>query len=285
MQTRTPLPVTRLEAETTGDRRIHLTWAQRASGAEEIRIERRSLETGWTPVALLPADQTQWTDPSLNPSTVYEYRLFHRNRHGDSDPSTVVEAETWSEGVSERTEDFAPADAKSPNRLGLWKAIDSPSPPLVWNQEEGSSRDAAAPAGFWSTGSVPIRQTRILLTENVQVDLSAPEAQVRFDMQAWATTVFSPMFQLQDGTWVIADRRYDTQRRSWKTLRFDLHNTELSWWRVDPLRRTREAEPLQNFRPEKELQSVTGLGVFIEWVINRKTISIDQFTVRGRWQP
>ncbi|GEM_PF-1121004 len=278
-----PLPLSKIEAEVIGDTQIHLNWAFRESGAEQLRIERQLGEASWQVVAELDPSLEQWQDSGLNPATEYRYRLIQVNGFGDSVPAETRSLRTWSAGVEERVEDFASAEAKGAHRLGTWRAVDSPRPHLFWSEQEGSERDAGVKAGFWATRHVPIGQTRVLLLEDIAVDLSMPEAEFRFDMKARATTVFSPMFRLKDGSWVMAARIYDTQRGSWKTLKVDLQDPELSWWRVDPETRKREQDPIPDFQAGEALKEVSGIGMFVEWVINQKTIALDQFTLRGRW--
>ena len=282
LERKTPLPPVLPRAQTMGSDAILVEWQPREAAAQQLRVE-RSVEGGdWTGVARVDPSVGQWLDQNLKESTPYRYRLVHENEFGDSQATASVEAATWSMGVQEWVEDFGPSDHPDANRLGSWRVVESPRPQLTWSSREGSERQAGVREGFYRTGHVPIRETRVLLLEDVPMDLSMPEAEVRFDIQARATTVFSPIFRLQDGSWVMAGRVYEQQKGRWKTITLDLQDPKVRWWRVNPEKRTREGNALKDFDPSVALQQVTGLGVMVEWVINQKSIALDQFTVRGR---
>ena len=54
----------------------------------ERRIERRlRLESGFTPVAMPPAEQTTWTDSGLPERTLGSYRLWAFNDAGEGGPA------------------------------------------------------------------------------------------------------------------------------------------------------------------------------------------------------
>jgi hypothetical protein len=260
-----------------------LGWSKAELGAEKIIIERKRPSADvkeWEQVAVLKGDAAKFIDRGLQPETNYEYRLLAENNAGRSEPARVSAVTTWADGFVEVVEDFAPAKANSENSLGQWTIVEANSHNLARSNEQGSSRSADAADGVLVTGYVPIRLNRAIMNEQVRVDLSGDAAQVSFDIQAQATTVFSPIFKLADGQWVMCGRTYTSSRYVWQTLTYDLHDPNLKWWLVDPKNLSRGNKELKVTR--QMLEDVRGVGIYVEWVINQKWIKIDQYHLRGQ---
>lgn len=283
LQRKEPLPVRHLQAEVRGDREVRLRWIAGQLQAGRLLLERRpEAAQDWEQVAALEPDQDVYRDAGLSPNSAYRYRVVAENAYGRAVPSNEVSLISWPEGMVERVEDFAAGEVPTAHRLGKWHAVESPEPAFAWQAEEGAESEADTKAGYWAVGSVPIAQSRVLLTEDIRMDLSEPGSQIAFDMKAQATTVFSPIFKLADGRWVMAGRSYASSRHRWHTLVFDLHHPKLGWWQVYPEGLRREQQRLEGFDPAMALQDVRGIGIFMEWVINRKFVNLDQLRVRGK---
>lgn len=283
MTRKVPLTPRRAQATVVGDTSVKLNWIESELGADRIIVQRRQVnETAqaWENIASLKADSVKFIDKGLQPKTAYEYQLLAENRAGRSESAKLNVVTTWADGFVELVEDFAPEKAKSENTLGEWTIVQASSHNIYRNNDEGSPRSADVSQGMLTTSYVPIRLNRAIMNEQIHVDLSGDAAQVSFDIQAQATTVFSPMFKLADGKWVMCGRTYTSSRHVWQTLKYDLHDPELRWWSVDPKNLRRDGKEVKVTR--KMLSDVRGVGIYVEWVINQKWIKIDQFHLRGQ---
>jgi hypothetical protein len=289
----TPLPPRHLRATAVGDRAVELSWQAAGPRAERVLVQRRAVgdaqaegsadvepeADAWQTVARLEPAATEHRDSEdMQPLTRYAYRIVTRNGSGQTPGDPAEPIRTWDPGYEQRVEDFAPAGTESPNSLGRWRVVERDGVNFSLRDRPGSNRGAAELAGHFYTHYVPIRQTRAILNEDVRADLSGESAEVSFDVQAQATTVFSPMFKLADGSWVMTGRTYQASRREWTTLRYPLHARD-RWWSVDPDSGRRSEDPT-DVTPDM-LADVRGIGVFMEWVINQKTAAVDQFHLRG----
>jgi len=280
-----PLRPTEPRAKVVADDAVALAWDRRDLGAASLVVERQPAEpadANWTTVARLEPEATAHRDRGLEPDTTYRYRLVAEAENGQrSSPAPAGAVTTWQRGYTEHVEDFAPADAEAPNRLGDWTIVDAPSPNFYRSEKEGSPRGAGVLPGQLSIGFVPIRENRAFYTDDLACDLSGGSAEISFDIRCRETTVFSPMLKLADGRWVIFGRAYVKSWHDWQTLRFGLttEGDDARWWAVDPDKRTRGGEVQVT---ASDLADVRGVGVFVEWVINKKDAAIDQFHLRAK---
>ncbi len=283
MTRKVPLTPRRPKATVVGDRAVRIQWQDMPLGAENILIQRRQVGTAdsqWSTVATLEASTSKFIDRKLEPKTGYEYQILTRNESGLSKPAELPKVVTWADGFSEWVEDFAPSKVNSENRMGDWNMIKAQSHNIDLSNQEGSQRSADAKVGMLVTGYVPIRMNRAIINEDIQVDLSGDASHVSFDIQAQATTVFSPVFKLANDQWVMCGRTYVSSPHAWQTLEYDLHAPNLKWWSVDPKTLKRGNEEIKVTRDM--LKDVRGVGIFVEWVINQKWIKIDQYHLRGQ---
>jgi hypothetical protein len=79
-----------------GTREIDLSWTNNAAGATSVLVERSTDGVNWTQVAVLAPGATSRadTDPALQPSTHYWYRVRAEDGTGFSDYSNVFDL--WS---------------------------------------------------------------------------------------------------------------------------------------------------------------------------------------------
>ncbi|QYY34906.1 fibronectin type III domain-containing protein [Ruficoccus sp. ZRK36] len=77
---------------------IGIYWIASSAGDQPAQyvIERRSYDTDWEEIAVLPATQTFYNDTGLTPSTIYVYQIIARYSGLDSQPSYTVVEETRS---------------------------------------------------------------------------------------------------------------------------------------------------------------------------------------------
>lgn len=91
-------PPGNLAAEALGCNAVRVRWTlPPGTPADTIVVVERSTETDdvWTPVAFVPADQTEIRDAFLQPSATYRYRAYSKNPHEErSANSGVAEART-----------------------------------------------------------------------------------------------------------------------------------------------------------------------------------------------
>lgn len=80
-------------ATATDIRTIVITWSD-VTGETGYRIERSTDQITWTSLGVVAADVTLYTDTGLDRHTTYYYRVIAFDAEGESDPSTVVSAET-----------------------------------------------------------------------------------------------------------------------------------------------------------------------------------------------
>jgi YVTN family beta-propeller protein len=90
-----------LEAETSGDTEIELTWNDNSSDESGFKIERREdEENAFVQVAKVDDDTESYTDNELEGGTTYHYRIRSYNEAADSEASDTAEATTTDEDFS-----------------------------------------------------------------------------------------------------------------------------------------------------------------------------------------
>ncbi|MDO8964255.1 MAG: hypothetical protein Q7W30_07185 [Coriobacteriia bacterium] len=85
-----PAAATSLVATAVGGFRADLMWVDNAIDELGYRVERRLAGGAWSNVATLAVGAVAYSDTTLVPSTVCEYRVFAFNRAGDSDASNIA---------------------------------------------------------------------------------------------------------------------------------------------------------------------------------------------------
>ncbi|NJM93783.1 MAG: PKD domain-containing protein [Cytophagales bacterium] len=95
-ETGNPVPEapSNLQASTVSDSQIQLNWIDNSGSEYQFRLERKSGEGDFEPVATTAADQTAYTDVDLAPSTEFVYRLRARSTDGFSAYSNLASAST-----------------------------------------------------------------------------------------------------------------------------------------------------------------------------------------------
>lgn len=92
--TRTLLPSpTGLAAAAVGTNRVDLTWPD-STGETGYVVERSLNNVAWSQVAVVAADDTDWSNTGLNAGTAYTYRVRAANAGGNSAASTAAGAVT-----------------------------------------------------------------------------------------------------------------------------------------------------------------------------------------------
>ncbi|MFC1706760.1 fibronectin type III domain-containing protein, partial [Planctomycetota bacterium] len=84
-----------LAAVAVGPKQVNLTWTDNASNETGFHIERRRQGAGdFAQIAALSTDATAFSDETVVPSAVYEYRVFATNSGGESPASNLASVTT-----------------------------------------------------------------------------------------------------------------------------------------------------------------------------------------------
>jgi len=83
-----------LSATTINQLQIKLTWRDNSSNEESFLIERRNDRNEFREIAVVVANNTDFTDTGLNSNTTYDYRVQAVNDYENSDFSNVASART-----------------------------------------------------------------------------------------------------------------------------------------------------------------------------------------------
>ncbi len=95
VQAAVPAPPTNLTAEGDHYSYINLRWTDNSSNETQFTIYRHKAgESGFTPIANVPANTWKYKDTGLDPDTTYAYKVRARNRDGYSTYSNQAVAET-----------------------------------------------------------------------------------------------------------------------------------------------------------------------------------------------
>ncbi|MCP4711751.1 MAG: hypothetical protein GY869_24290, partial [Planctomycetes bacterium] len=123
----TPIAPTGLNLLTISSSQIDLSWVDNSIIESGYRIERRQGQTGlFSEITQVSASIVTYSDPDLESSSEYCYRIFAFNNNGDSDASDVACAATWPEPItfSDVTDDYNLQN--SFNSLGAaWGDVDN----------------------------------------------------------------------------------------------------------------------------------------------------------------
>lgn len=279
-----PLMVRGVDARVRADTEVQLRWIPEPRGETELLVQRSPAgDDRWQSVAKLQPKVRRYLDKGLDPNTAYQYRVLARNEHGLSVADGIHKVHTWEEGYREHVEDYAARKGgKLPqeNAIARWKSVAREGMKFSFSDGLGSDRGAEAEKGCLSIGYVPIRRTKAVYTDDIRCDLSGKFAAVEFDVSCQATTCYSVMVKLADGSWWITRRRFIASRRKWTTLRYPIASQE--WEPVDAGKLTRLADGKRRKLTDEQLKDVRGVGIWVDWVINRKWAKIDQFHLRAR---
>ncbi|MDB6155937.1 MAG: hypothetical protein JWL90_4390, partial [Chthoniobacteraceae bacterium] len=93
-------------------------WAA-AKGASSYTIERREHDEAWESIASVAGNQTYYTDLTVSPATLYQYRVFATNPAGSSSPSSHAIVFTWSRLVDWKATMFGNIDSEAAASLAL----------------------------------------------------------------------------------------------------------------------------------------------------------------------
>jgi hypothetical protein len=90
-----PAAPTSLTATPASGTQINLSWKERSTNAAGFVVKRSASASGpWSPLAVLPASPTTYSDTGLTNSAHYYYEVLATNAAGLSTPSNVAEAMT-----------------------------------------------------------------------------------------------------------------------------------------------------------------------------------------------
>src|SRR5207248_9881305 len=89
-----PIAPSNLSATAISATKIKLTWTDNANNEGAFKIERSTDNVNFTQIALASANATTYTDSTVNPSTLYYYRVSASNIIGDSAYSATASATT-----------------------------------------------------------------------------------------------------------------------------------------------------------------------------------------------
>ncbi|HSJ02198.1 MAG TPA: fibronectin type III domain-containing protein, partial [Verrucomicrobium sp.] len=76
-------------------RSVALSWVS-SPRASTFEIQRRTGSSAWSAISTTGVAQTYYTDNSVQPSTLYSYRVVARNAGGSAVPSNYILVNTWS---------------------------------------------------------------------------------------------------------------------------------------------------------------------------------------------
>ncbi|MCA9258018.1 MAG: fibronectin type III domain-containing protein [Planctomycetales bacterium] len=79
-----PSPTSPLEESSVGSRSATLNWSDPGGTAEEFLLQRSTSGGKYNDLVRLPATATEYTDATLQPGTVYDYRIAAINAYGQS---------------------------------------------------------------------------------------------------------------------------------------------------------------------------------------------------------
>ena len=85
-----PSPPAGLTVSVASAYRIDLAWTDASRNECAFRVERRSGDGAWLPIASLDTNTTAFSDPAVEPGRTYAYRVIAVNPLGESAPSAEV---------------------------------------------------------------------------------------------------------------------------------------------------------------------------------------------------
>jgi hypothetical protein len=95
-----PLAPANLSAVAIGSTRIQLDWTDASTDEDGFKIERSVDGTTYVQVAVVGGNVTSWVNSSLQPSTLYYYRLRSYNSAGNSGYCAPASATTFEDGAA-----------------------------------------------------------------------------------------------------------------------------------------------------------------------------------------
>lgn len=129
-----------LQASAVSDTRIDLQWTS-AGSQSGFRLERKAAgDAGWTPLPLLAANVSTYSDQGLGASTQYSYRIVAFNENGDSPYSNEASATTQARVLQPPVAPVLQGSAASQSRIDLhWNDVPNSSGYKVERQNSDGS--------------------------------------------------------------------------------------------------------------------------------------------------